>query len=322
MTDVLVVSELSEEGKAKKSTLSAVTFARQVAEGTSGAFDILVIGQNAAAAAAELTGHGARKLFTAEIGAGYLAEKYAATIAELGKGYGVVVGPGSPYGKDLMPRVAGKLEAGMAADIIGVTVDGGSPSYRRTMYAGNVLGNVTLTTPVHVITVRQSEFDAATATGGQSPVEEIAVVADPVADKIEFLGLDAVKSDRPDLADADVVVAGGRALKSAENFQNVLEPLVDALGAAMGASRAACDAGYVAGDLQVGQTGKVVAPKLYIAVGISGAIQHLAGMKGSKTIVAINKDKEAPIAQVADYFLVADLFDAVPALTAAIQKLD
>jgi electron transfer flavoprotein alpha subunit len=283
-----------------------------------------VIGEGAGGAAKGLASWGARKLLTAEVSGGYLAERYAATVAEVAKsgGYAVVTAGATYYGKDLLPRVAAKLGAGLASDIIGVTVDGARRKYRRSMYAGNLLGTVTLSTDVEVVSVRQSEFEAGdTPPGGASPISEVAVVADPAAERIEFVSHDAVKSERPDLTEADIVVSGGRALKSAENFEKVLEPLVDALGAAMGASRAACDAGYVASDLQVGQTGKVVAPKLYIAVGISGAIQHLAGMKGSKTIVAINKDKEAPIAQVADYFLVADLFDVVPALTAEIKKL-
>ena len=214
-----------------------------------------------------------------------------------------------------------QLDAGVASDIAAVNVEGGKLSYTRPMYAGNVSGTVEIRSDKQVVTVRQSEFETAAPSGGDSAIEEVAVQSDPVADKVEFLGVEVVKSERPELSEADIVVSGGRALKSAENFSSVVEPLVDALGAAMGASRAACDAGYVAPELQVGQTGKVVAPKLYIAIGISGAIQHLAGMKGSKTIVAINKDKEAPIAQVADYFLVADLFDAVPALTEAVKGL-
>ncbi len=322
MTDVLVVAELLD-GELRKGTLSAVRFARQVAEATGGAFDVLAIGQGSDAAAASLAPFGARKIFTAEIDGGYLAERYAPTVAACVRagGHAVVAATATTYGKDLMPRVAARLEAGVASDIASVTVDGGTLVYRRPMYAGNVFGHCTVSTDVAVVTVRQTEFEAAEETGGSSDVESVSIESDAAADRIEFVSLESQKSERPELTEADVVVSGGRALKSSENFQSVLEPLVDAFGAAMGASRAACDAGYVPNDLQVGQTGKVVAPKLYVAVGISGAIQHLAGMKGSKTIVAINKDKEAPIAQVADYFLVADLFTAVPELTAAVQKV-
>lgn len=321
MTTTLVVAEMAE-GKARKTSLSAVAFAKQVAEGTSGAFDILILGEGAAAAAAELTGFGARKVLNTEIAGGYTSEAYAPAIAEAAKGgYDVVVACASTYGKDVLSRVAARVDAGVASDISGVEVDGGALVYTRPMYAGNVRGKLKITTPIQVVTVRQSDFEPAAESGGSSPVEAFAnPAATGAAARIEVLNLEVVKSERPELTEADVVVSGGRSLKSAENFENVLEPLVDAFGAAMGASRAAVDAGYVPNDLQVGQTGKVVAPKLYIAVGISGAIQHLAGMKGSKVIVAINKNKEAPIAQVADYFLVADLFDAVPAMTEAVTK--
>ncbi len=320
MANVLVVAELLE-GKARKTTLCAVNAAKQITEGTGGSFDILSIGEGAGGAAEELAGFGAGKVLKAEIPGGYVCEKYAATVAEVGKGYDLVVACASAFGKDLLPRVAAKLGAGLASDISKINIDSGKLSYTRPMYGANVFGTLEISTDKQVLTVRQSEFAASEPSGGASPSEDVSVVADPVADKVEFLGVEVVKSERPELTDADIVVSGGRALKSAENFTNVIEPLVDALGAAMGASRAACDAGYVSPELQVGQTGKVVAPKLYIAIGISGAIQHLAGMKGSKKIVAINKDKEAPIAQVADYFLVADLFDTVPALTEAVKKL-
>jgi len=320
MTDILVVAELYE-GKNRKTTLSAVAFARQVAEATSGAFDILSIGEGANAAAQELAGFGARKILETEIAGGYVAENLAATVAGAAKGYGVVVAAGTAYGKDLLSRAAGKLAAGVAPDISAVRVDGGELVYTRPMYAGNVIATMKVTTPIQFVTVRQTDFEAAAASGGSSPIEKFAAQADEVAKRLRFGSLESVKSERPELTEADVIVAGGRALKSEDNFKNVIEPLADALGAAVGASRAACDAGYVAADLQIGQTGKLVAPKLYLAIGISGAIQHLAGMKGSKVIVAINKDKEAPIAQVADYFFVADLFDAVPALTEAVKKL-
>lgn len=320
MTDVLVVAELMDGGL-RKNTLTAVTLAKQIAEGTGGAFDIVAIGEGSQAAAAEAAKYGARKVLAAEVEGGYVAERYAPTVANLAADYEVITACASTYGKDLMPRVAARIEAATISDISGANIDGGAVTYVRPMYAGNVFGHVKATTDKAVVTVRQSEWDAAAESGGASPVEDTPVESDDVADKLEFVSLESQKSERPDLAEAETVVSGGRALKSGENFENVLEPLVDALGAAMGASRAAVDAGYVPGDLQVGQTGKVVAPKLYFAVGISGAIQHLAGMKGSKTIVAINKDKEAPIAQVSDYFLVADLFEAVPELTNKVKTI-
>ncbi len=320
MADILVVGELLD-GDLRKNTLSAVAFAKQVAEATGGAYDIAVLGDGADAAADTAAKYGARKVLKAQIDGGYFAETQAATIAKLATdgGYTVVTSTAGTTGKDLMPRVAAKLSAGVASDIASVEVDGDDLVYRRPMYAGNVFGFCKITSDVQVVTVRQTEFEAAAEDGGASAIEEVDVEEDAAAERVEFVSLESQKSERPDLTEAEVVVSGGRALKSAENFENVLEPLVDALNAAMGASRAACDAGYVPNDLQVGQTGKVVAPKLYVAVGISGAIQHLAGMKGSKTIVAINTDKEAPIAQVADYFLVEDLFTAVPKLTEAVK---
>jgi len=321
MTDVLIIAELLD-GASRTTTRAAITAAREMTAATGGSFDILCVGADAAGAASSLTGYGARKVMTAEVAGAYIGEHYAPVIVETSKqGYGVVVAPASSFGKDLMPRVAARLDAGFASDITGIASEGGTLHYKRPMYAGNLFGWLRVDSDIQVVTVRQSAFDAAEESGGSSTVENVEASMASAAEKIEFVSIMAVQSDRPDLAEADVVVSGGRAFKSAENFENILEPLVDSMGAAMGASRAACDAGYVSNDLQVGQTGKVVAPKLYIAVGISGAIQHLAGMKGSKVIVAVNKDAEAPIAKVSDYFLVADLFDAVPQLTNAVQSL-
>jgi electron transfer flavoprotein alpha subunit len=250
-----------------------------------------------------------------------VCERFAPTVAKVAKdgGFDTVVVTASSYGKDLAPRVAAKLGAGYAPDINAVKVDGGKRSYRRPMFAGNAWGWCEIATPVHVVSVRQTEFPAAEASGGASAVESIATApADAAAARVEFVSLEQGKSERPDLGEARVVVSGGRALK--EQFSQVLEPLANLIGAAIGASRAACDAGYAPPELQVGQTGRVVAPQLYVAIGISGAIQHLAGMKGSKTIVAINKDPDAPIFQVADYGLVADLFQAVPELVNELKK--
>ena len=219
----------------------------------------------------------------------------------------------SSFGKDLAPRLAAKLGAGYAPDINAVKVDGAKRLYRRPTYAGNAFSWLEIATPVQVVSVRQTEFTAAEPSGGASPVESAARAGDdPAAARVEFVKLEVGKSERPDLGEARVVVSGGRALK--EQFKQVIEPLADGLGAAIGASRAACDAGYAPPELQVGQTGRTVAPQLYVAIGISGAIQHIAGMKGSKVIVAINKDADAPIFQIADYGLVQDLFVAVPEL--------
>jgi len=322
MAKVLVVVEVLD-GVSKKASLSAVSCGRAIAEQTSGSFDVLVVGHGASKVAGELGGYGAGKVRVADDAklAGYVGERYAPTVSAAGAGYDVVTFVANAFGKDLAPRVAARLSAGYASDVVRVDVAGGKLTYRRPVYAGNALASMEVTTPVQVVSVRQADFPAAAPTGGASPIETVAVQMQASAERVEFLGFDEVKSTRPDLAEAKIVVSGGRALKSSDNFKAVLEPLVDALGAAMGASRAACDAGYVSNDLQVGQTGKVVAPQLYVAVGISGAIQHLAGMKNSKTIVAINKDPDAPIFQVADYGLVADLFNVVPPLAEAVRKL-
>jgi electron transfer flavoprotein alpha subunit len=315
VSHVLVIAELAD-GHVRKSTLSAITFAKQV-----GAFSVLVLGHGAKAAASEVASFGAEKVLASEDAAfaAPLAERYAPTVAAVAKtGFDVIVVTASSFGKDLAPRVAAKLGAGYAPDISAVKTDGGL-SFKRPMYAGNAYGWCKITTPIQVVSVRQSEFAAGEPSGGSSPIESVtpAPVSD-AASRVEFMRLEAAKSERPDLGEARVVVSGGRALK--EKFAEVLEPLATLLSAAIGASRAACDAGYAPPELQVGQTGRVVAPQLYVAIGISGAIQHLAGMKGSKVIVAINKDPDAPIFQVADYGLVADLFTAVPELVSELKK--
>lgn len=321
MADALVIAELSEDGKLKKSTLAAITFAQRALPALGGSFSILVLGATATQAAADLVGFGAAKVLACNDASlqHYTAEQFTPTVAEVGKAYGLIVATATSFGKDLLPRVAARLDAAYAGDCAGVSAEGGKLVYKRPMFAGNAYGYATLNTPIQVATARQSEFDPATPTGGASPIESVAKAApSAAAARVEFVSLEAVKSERPELGDASVIVSGGRALK--EKFMEVLEPLADALGAALGASRAAVDAGYAPGDFQVGQTGKIVAPQLYVAVGISGAIQHIAGMKGSKVIVAINKDPDAPIFQLADYGLVADLFTAVPALVTELKK--
>ena len=307
----LVIAEHDNQSL-KASTMNAVAAALQC----SPEVDVLIAGSStdaAASAAAQVTG--VRKVIQVDAPslADHLAEPMAAQILALAKNYSYLLAPATANGKNLMPRVAAKLDVAQLSDITKVV---NADTFERPIYAGNAIATVQSADPIKVITVRTTGFDPVAATGGSAAVEKQAAVDNSI--NSSFVGRDLTKSDRPELTAAKIIVSGGRGLGSGEKYQELIAPLADKLGAALGASRAAVDAGYVPNDYQVGQTGKIVAPQLYIAVGISGAIQHLAGMKDSKVIVAINKDPEAPIFSVADYGLVADLNTAVPELTKAL----
>ena len=310
---VLVIAE-HDHATLKPATLNAVT----AAQACGGEVHVLVAGADAGQAAqAAVQVAGVAKVLVADSPAlaNDLAENVAAQVLALqgAGGYSHILFAATAGGKNVAPRVAAKLDVAQISDITKVL---GPDTFERPIYAGNAIATVQSGDPVKVITVRTTGFDAAPATGGSAAVENVAAVAD--SGKSAFVSRETTKNDRPELTAAKIIVSGGRALGSSEKFQEVLIPLADKLGAAIGASRAAVDAGYAPNDWQVGQTGKIVAPQLYIACGISGAIQHLAGMKDSKVIVAINKDEEAPIFSVADYGLVADLFVAVPELIKAL----
>ena len=304
-------------GKVQKASAVALAAANKAG----GDAIAVVLGKGVDAVAAEAGKLGVSKVIVIDDDRleNYLADIYSKAVAQVAQSAGAtkVWAGATAVGKDLFPRVAHILGAGMASEITEVSDDG---SYVRPTYAGNAMATVTVETDTHVVTVRGTAFEAVQAGGSDAPVEKAELAGD-AASKMRFVEFAETKSDRPQLTEAEIVVSGGRGLKSGENFTEVLEPLVDAMGAAMGASRAAVDAGFVPNDLQVGQTGKVVAPQLYVAVGISGAIQHLAGMKDSKVIVAINKDPDAPIFSITDYGLVADLFKAVPEMTDEVTKL-
>ena len=309
---ILVIAE-HDNASLKAATLNTVSAASKLG----GDIDVLVAGTacgGAAAAAAKLTGVSKVKVADAAAYAEASAENLAALLVDVIKngGYGHVLAPASSFGKNVLPRVAALLDVAQISDIVSIE---SADTFVRPIYAGNALATVKSADAIKIITVRMTAFDAASE-GGAAAVEAIAAGADLGQSKL--VGRELTKSARPELGAAKIIVSGGRGLGSGDNYRAVLEPLADKLGAAMGASRAAVDAGFVPNDYQVGQTGKIVAPQLYLAVGISGAIQHLAGMKDSKVIVAINKDPEAPIFQVADYGLVADLFEAVPQLVAAL----
>jgi len=308
----LVIAE-HDNHALKGSTLNTIAAAIQC----SSEVDVLVAGSGADAvtqAASKIAG--VRKVI--QIDAPYLAdqlaEPLAAQILSIAKNYTHLLAPATANGKNVMPRVAAKLDVAQFSDITKVVSE---DTFERPIYAGNAIATVQSSDPIKVITVRTTGFDPVALTGGSADIEKMTAQAD--GGKSSFVGRELNQSDRPELTSARIIVSGGRGLGSSEKYQELIAPLADKLGAALGASRAAVDAGYVPNDYQVGQTGKIVAPDLYIAVGISGAIQHLAGMKDSKVIVAINKDPDAPIFSVADYGLVADLFTAVPELTKAIS---
>lgn len=303
---ILVIAEHTNSALAA-ATLNVVTAAQKIG----GDIHVLVAGSGvggAAEAAAKVAG--VSKVLVADNAAfaHQLPENVAPLIAELGKGYSHVLAAATTNGKNFLPRAAALLDVDQISEIIAVE---SADTFKRPIYAGNAIATVQSTAAIKVITVRTTGFDAAAAEGGSAAIEAVGAASD--AGKSAFVGEELAKSDRPELTAAKIVVSGGRGMGNGDNFKH-LYSLADKLGAAVGASRAAVDAGFVPNDMQVGQTGKIVAPQLYIAVGISGAIQHLAGMKDSKVIVAINKDEEAPIFQVADYGLVADLFEAVPEL--------
>jgi electron transfer flavoprotein alpha subunit len=303
---ILVYAE-HDNASIKGATLNTVTAAKAIG----GDIHVLVAGagcQAAAEAAAKIDG--VSKVLVADNAAyaNQLAENVSLLVAELGKGYSHVLAPATTNGKNFLPRVAALLDVNQISEISKVV---SADTFERPIYAGNAIATVQSTDAIKVLTVRPTGFDAAAATGGSAAIEAVAVAKDAGSSK--FVGEELAKSDRPELAGAKIVVSGGRGMGNGDNFK-ILYALADKLGAAVGASRAAVDAGFVPNDMQVGQTGKVVAPQLYVAVGISGAIQHLAGMKDSKVIVAINKDEEAPIFSVADYGIVGDLFEIVPQL--------
>nr|WP_317200636.1 FAD-binding protein [uncultured Psychrobacter sp.] len=308
---ILVYAE-HDNASLKKATFNTIAAAKLMGDEV----HVLVAGSGAQGAADEAAkAEGVSKVLLADNGAYkyQLAANIALLVADIAGDYSHIVAPATTTGKNFMPRVAALLDVSMLSEISAV-ID--AQTFERPIYAGNATATVKTSEDKVIVTIRPTSFDPVATEGGSATVETIDNVQD--AGKSSFVSEEVAKSDRPELASAGIVVSGGRALANGENFTKYIEPLADKLGAAIGASRAAVDAGYVSNDMQVGQTGKIVAPQLYIAAGISGAIQHLAGMKDSKVIVAINNDPESPIASVADYFLEADLFDALPELTSKI----
>jgi electron transfer flavoprotein alpha subunit len=313
MSQTLVIAE-HDQGQLKLASFAAAAFAQQVG----GSFDILVLGSGVSAVAEALRKTGAAAVLVADHAelAEPLADRYAHVIADVvrARGAKLVAAANSTFAKDVLPRAAALVDAAMVSDVIGLE----NGAFRRAMFAGNVIATVQLEGEIKFATVRSAAFPAPAQNGAESPVEAVAVDAGSLPKHATFVNREVKKSARPDSTEARIIVSGGRAIKNAEDFERLVGGLADTLGAAVGSSRALVDSGITPNSLQIGQTGKIVAPELYIAVGISGAIQHMAGMKDTKIIAAINKDAEAPIFEVADYALVADVYEAVPEM---IQKL-
>lgn len=311
MANVLVVAECFE-GRVLPATMPAITFAQRFTASLGGSFSTLAFGDPSA-----LTSFGAESVIVAEGVDHPVADRAAAIAARVAAGADYVVGAASAFGKDMLPRIAALLDAAMVSDVLAFSADGGEPSFKRPMYAGNIIATVQVEGPVRVLGIRPTAYGAPEVRDGHSAVKRVSATAEEGA---HWVGLQAGSGARPDLGQARVVVTGGRPLLNAENFERYIGGLADVLGGAVGATRAVVDAGIAPNDLQVGQTGKIVAPDLYIAAGVSGSIQHMAGIKDSKCIVAINKDPEAPIYEFADYGLVADLYEAIPEMMAKLRS--
>jgi electron transfer flavoprotein alpha subunit len=322
MPNVLVIAE-HDQGQLKLATLSAIAFAKSLVVEAGGSFDILVIGENLAAIAEQLRPYGAAAVLLADHPQlrHPLADKYARVVSDLAKQRGatLIVGAASTFTKDILPRAAALLDAGMLSDVIAAHPADQDLVFKRVMFAGNVIATVKLAGPVRVLTVRAAAFAHPPQGTESSPLQAVPIEPGSLPAFTEFSGREAKATSRPDPTEARVVVSGGRGIKNAADFERLIGGLADALGGAVGSSRALVDAGITPNSLQVGQTGKIVAPDLYIAVGISGAIQHLAGMKDTKVIVAINKDADAPIFEVADFGLVGDAYEVVPELVSKLK---
>ena len=322
-SNILVIAE-HDEGQLKLATLAAVACAKKVCSDVGGQFEIVVIGEGVGGIADALAGYGAANVLVADHPQlkHPLADKYSQLIFSVAKerGSSMVIAAASTFSKDILPRAAALLDAGMISDVTSVVPDGEDFTFERVMFAGNVIGTVKLSGPIKVFTIRAAAFSAPSAIDQKSPVVSVAVDVAALPNHLEFVSRDQKPSGRPDATEARIVVSGGRALKNSEDFERLVGGLADKLGAAVGSSRALVDSGITPNTLQIGQTGKVVAPELYIGLGISGAIQHLAGMKDTKIIVAINQDAEAPIFEVADYGLVADVYQVVPEMIAKLEK--
>ena len=323
MANILVIAE-HDDGQLKLPTLSAVAFAKRVIADVGGSFDVLVIGESVGGTVEPLRNYGASSVLVADhaLLKHPLADKFAQVIAEVARQRvsTMVVGAASTFSKDILPRAAALLDAGMVSDVVDVRRDGDDFIFKRVLFAGNAIATVKLEGAVKFLTVRAAAFTHPAKGSEASPVVSVAVETEKLPAFVEYVGREAKVAGRPDSTEARVVVSGGRAIKSSEDFERLIGGLADALGAAVGSSRALVDSGITPNSLQVGQTGKIVASDLYVAVGISGAIQHLAGMKDTKVIVAINKDTDAPIFEVADFGLVGDAYQVVPELIEKLKK--